>query len=68
MMIKDTLRKTLSAAAWLCLTVSGIHGAELKTPNIILILADDLGYGPSTRHFRSTKKRTPIGGVARNSG
>lgn len=37
--------KTLLVAGLLCLSASASHAEKSEAPNIILILADDLGYG-----------------------
>ncbi len=54
-----TCRKTLWILAGLCLSIAFDAAANAETPNIVLILADDLGYGDISAYNQRSKAPTP---------
>src|SRR5712672_4750722 len=53
------IRHFLAVAACLILPFAGVRGAEPARPNIVYILADDLGYGDVGCYNKDSKIPTP---------
>ncbi len=54
-------------AIGLAMAICGVHGAEVKRPNVVLIMADDLGYGDLSCHGNPILKTPEIDALAAQS-
>ena len=52
-------RHFVMAAAYMILSAAGLRAAEPARPNIVYILADDLGYGDVRCYNKDSKIPTP---------